>query len=70
MDMNGADNETLNARMLDQEVREVREVIDRYCGRVSVWSVVGILTGLIFELNFNAANFRVTLPAGQQEGQE
>ena len=67
MDMNGADDATLNARLLDQEVREA---IDRYCGLVSVWSVVGILTGLIFELNFNAANFRVRLPAGQQEAQE
>jgi hypothetical protein len=67
MGMDESDNETLNARMLDQEVREA---IDRYCGRVSVWSVVGILAGLIFELNFNAANFRVRLPAGQQEAQE
>ena len=65
MDLDGSDNETLNARMLDQEVREA---IDRYCGRVSVWSVVGILHGLIFEMNFNAANIRFSVPKGQQQG--
>ena len=65
MGMDESDNETLNARMLDQEVREA---IDRYCGRVSVWAVVGIQQGLVFELNFNAANIRFSLPKGQQEG--